>query len=514
MKEQLEILQQYLHGIWFKRRCAIITMWILCLTGWTIITFLPNKYTSEARVYADTRTILKPLLEGIAINNDPSKELQLMVQTLLNRQNLETIARYTEADLEIETTSEYDKLLKNLKENITIRSAGKENLFTISYFGSDPKYVRDVVQAALDVFVENAVGHKKQDTKNAHDFLTSQLALYEQRLIESESELAEFKRLNTGYVSGSEKGYTLKLEVLKSEIEETRLKRREALSALASARKQVKDEQTSNYSQSSSIETEFDIRLETLQGRLDQLLFRYTEKHPDVKETHRQIETLLEQRTTLIKGGKVTRPDTPMLQKMKLNISQIENTIASLTARESILLDKLAQVDNELLNLPKIEAQLTNLMRNYEVTKDQYHQLLERRESALISQDVDNKSDQISFKIVDAPLIPSLPSGPNRPLLLSVVLILSVGVSISLAFSISQLWPVVYSSNQLGRQLEIPIYGEVSSIGFTGTDGYIREQVVNVLYHGFSVVVIFIVFCVVNIMSFVPVLVLKLKELL
>ncbi|PSU35588.1 XrtA system polysaccharide chain length determinant [Photobacterium lutimaris] len=514
MKEQLELLQQYLQGIWFKRRLAIMAMWILCLSGWAMITLLPNEYTSEARVYADTRTILKPLLKGIAINTDPSQELQLMVKTLLSRKNLETIARYSEADLKVDTTDEYDDLLEELKTNITIRSAGEENLFTISYFGTDPKYVKDVVQAALDVFVENAVGHKKEDTRNAHEFLASQLALYEERLLKSENELAEFKRLNSGYVSGSEHSYTLKAESLKYEIEETRLERKEALSALASARKQLRNETRVNSSQFSSIKTEFDIRLETLQARLDELLFRYTEKHPDVKETRRQINLLLDERTSVISGGRVSKPDSPMQQEIKMTISHFENKIASLTARETSLLDKLEEVNSKLLKMPKVEAQLTSLMRNYEVTKEQYHLLLERRESALISQDVDTKSDQISFQIIDPPMSPRLPSGPNRPLLLISVLVLSVGVGFSLAFSVSQVWPVVYSSNQLVRNIEMPVYGEVSTIGLSGSNGYMRSQIANVIYHGLLLLALFVVFYIVNSMSIVQLLVLKIKEVL
>ncbi|MGF1723856.1 XrtA system polysaccharide chain length determinant [Photobacterium nomapromontoriensis] len=514
MKEQLELLQQYFYGVWLKRRLAIIIIWTLCLSGWTVITILPNEYTSEARVYADTRTILKPLLRGIAIDNDPTKELQLMVKTLLSRRNLETIARYTEADLMVDTTNDYDELLDDLKNNIKIRSAGKENLFTISYFGTDPKYVKDVVQAALDVFVENAVGHKKQDSKQANEFLVSQLALYEDRLLESERELAEFKRLNSAYVIGSDNGYALRSESLKYEIEETRLKRKEALSALASARRQVKNETVGTYSQQSTIKTEFDIRLETLQARLDQLLFRYTEKHPDVKETRRQIDTLHQQRSTLIRGGQVIRPDTPMLQEMKLNISNIENSIASLTARESVLIEKLNEVEGKLLNLPKIEAQLTSLMRNYKVTKDQYHQLLERRESAMISQDVDAKSDQISFKIIDPPLLPRIPSGPNRPLLLSAVLILSAGAALSIVFAISQSLPVVYSSNQLYQQTQISVYGEVSSGGIDSKDNYIRNQVMNSTFHLFLILVGFIMFFIINSLSLVQLATLKMQGLL
>ncbi|GAL05270.1 lipopolysaccharide biosynthesis chain length determinant protein [Photobacterium aphoticum] len=513
MKEQLDLLLQYLYGVWHRRRWIIITAWVICPLGWVAVTFMPNQYTSDARVYADTKTILQPLLRGIAIDNDPSQELRLMVKTLLSRKNLETIARYTDADVKTETQDEYEDLLENLKKKIKINSAGKENLFKISYSGGDPKYVKDVVQAALDVFVENAVGQKKDDTEQANEFIESQLADYEKRLIMAEANLAEFKRANAGYMPGSEGGY-FNMAELKRNLETTRLELKEARSRLASARDQLNREIVELRRQGKNNRTEYDDRIDILQARLDALLFRFTEKHPDVRETRRQIEELqILKRGAIAVGGNVNN-DSVVLQEMKLIVSEMENQVASLVVREEGLVSKIVFIEDKLSNLPAVEAELTHMMRNYDVTKSQYNLLLSRRESAMISQNIGASSDQISFRIIDPPLLPREPSGPMRPLFLTVVLILALGAGVFLAFMVSQIWPVVISPMQLFKHTKVPVFGVVSATEISGLKQVKRKQLKRYVVLCGLLLVTFIGFMVINTSPSIHEMILEAKEAL
>ncbi|MGF1685672.1 hypothetical protein L4C36_03145 [Photobacterium japonica] len=498
MKEQLELLLHYLYGIWHRRRWIIITAWLLCPLGWIAVTLMSNQYTSNARVYADTRTILQPLLQGIAIDNDPSQELRLMVKTLLSRKNLETIARYTDADVKAETQDDYENALENLKSKIKISSAGKENLFKISYSGKDPKFVKDVVQASLDVFVENAVGQKKDDTEQANVFIETQLTVYEERLIDAEAKLANFKRTNAGYMPGSESGYFSMAEELKRTLESTRLELQEARSRLASARDQLNREMMEIRRQGRNNRTEYDDRLDVLKARLDALLFRFTEKHPDVRETRRQIEELQKLKSTVIAQGTNIDNDTVVLQEMKLIVSELENQVASLAVREEGLVTKITFIEKKLSDLPEVEAQLTHMMRNYDVTKSQYDMLLSRRESAMISQNIGNSADQISFRIIDPPLLPREPSGPMRPLFLTIVLILSLGAGVCLAFLASQIWPVVISPTQLFKHTQVPVFGVVSATEMSGLKQAKRRQVIRYVALCGMLGLVFVAFIVIN----------------
>ncbi len=60
-------------------------------------------YESNARVYVDTRTALRPLLQGVAVDQDVESQLIMVRQGLLGRPNLERVAR--EADLFVRATT-------------------------------------------------------------------------------------------------------------------------------------------------------------------------------------------------------------------------------------------------------------------------------------------------------------------------------------------------------------------------------------------------------------------------
>ncbi|UTM59950.1 hypothetical protein L4174_017940 [Photobacterium sp. CCB-ST2H9] len=502
MQEQFQNLIEYLHGVWVRRRWIIIASWILCPLGWAVVTLWPNQYTVEARVYADTRSILQPLLKGLAIPNDSNQELSLMVKTLLSRKNLETIARYTDADLKATNNEEYEDILKELKDHIVIKSAGRENLFTISYSGTDPVFVKNVVQSALDVFVENTLGKNRQDTDKANEFINRQLSDYEKRLAEAESKLADFKRKHAGYLPSSEQGFQRQLDGLNSEIEGTHLQLQERRTQLETAKNKLNEEMDTAARNQREQPTAYDDRLESLRTRLDELLFRFTDKHPDVKETKRQISELEQQKQELlsVSGGDRNSEfrNTELFQNLKLLISQLENEVASLQVREKAQLEKAADLREKLVKMPEVEAQLTGLTRSYDITKSKYEELLSRRESALISQKVGAASDDITFRVVDPPRAPIKPSGPFRPLLLAIVLVFGVGAGLGLAFFVSQLYPTTTSARQLYQMTGLPVLGGVSPTRQSGIMAAVRREHWRFVWMSTALVVCFLGFMALN----------------
>ena len=103
MQEIFDDLLDYLKGIWIKRRYIIISTWLICPIGWGIVSVMPNVYQSEARVFADTQSILAPLLKGLTVQTNPDIQINLMIKTLLSRPNLERISRMTDLDIQAET---------------------------------------------------------------------------------------------------------------------------------------------------------------------------------------------------------------------------------------------------------------------------------------------------------------------------------------------------------------------------------------------------------------------------
>ena len=114
--------------------------------------------------------------------------------------------------------------------------------------------------------------------------------------------------------------------------------------------------------------------------------------------------------------------------------------------------------------MPQIEAEAQGLNRDYEITKRKYLELLGRKEQAELSRKAEATADEVQFRVIDPPTLPSKPSGPKRVVFYTLVLIFGFGAGLAVAFLISQLKPVVFSANQLKNTFGIPVFGSVSHI--------------------------------------------------
>jgi polysaccharide chain length determinant protein (PEP-CTERM system associated) len=194
LQKTLELIIDYIKGVWVKKRYVMICSWLICPIGFAYVSAMPDIFKTQARVFVDTRSILQPLLRGLAIQTDPRQEIAMMVQTLLSRPNLEIIARESDLDITASTPAQYESLINSLSKDIQLRAAGGNNLYTISFTHSNPEMARVVVQETLDLFVEGQKGNTRKDTNSANQFIDEQIAEYETRLTSAEQRLANFQR--------------------------------------------------------------------------------------------------------------------------------------------------------------------------------------------------------------------------------------------------------------------------------------------------------------------------------
>jgi len=482
MNEIIEQVLGYIRGTWRYRWFIYLLAWPICIGGWLFVNQMPDQYISKARVFVDTSSALRPLLRGLAAQSSPDDGLKMMTRTLMSRPNLEKVARMTDMDLGVSTPEEMDELITRLSKTIKFSGGrGKDKMYSIAYESDNPMLAKQTVQSLLTIFIETTLGDTRKGSDSARKFVDSQINEYEQRLVDAETRLKEFKRKNSGKMPGEGRGYFQQVEVARQQLVVAELQLSEAENLRDELRRQIKGEEpvfgimpsTSTSNRLNSGPHPLDNRIETLERNLDELLLRFTEKHPDVVNTKETLKRLEDQRSKDIKeqqaaAPKFNRPtglnQNPVYQQLKISLSQAEATVASLMPRVNNYRENVKKLEGLINTIPQIEADFQNLNRDYNINKKNYEALLARRESAKIAEQAESTTDEVKFRIIDPPRVPFEPVGPNRPLFQVIVLLGGLIVGVVFAFFLSQIKPMFDTPRNLQLHSGLPVLGYISRV--------------------------------------------------
>lgn len=477
MQELLNQLMGYVRSAWRFRWYMHLVAWPLCIGGWVLVHTLPDQYEASARVYVDTQSVLRPLLKGLAVQTNLGYEVQIMTRTLLSRPNLEKVARMTDMDLEATTPEKMEAILDRLQNSIKLTGRGRENLYTLTYINKDPLLAKQVIQSLLTLFVETSLGDSRKDTDIAQRFLEEQISEYEARLVAAEEALKEFKQKNVGLMPEEGQEYYQRMQSALARLSSAELELSEAKNRRNELRRQLRGEEPSFGMVTAptapmATNLAIDARIQNLQARLDDLLLRYTSKHPDVTALQKAIEDLTAQREEELGQLAQVMPGTapsgletnPVYQQLKISQGEAEANVAALQVRVARFQAQVDKLRDLVDTIPRVEAELNRLNRDYAVNKKNYETLLTRRESAKISEQAGQSSDSVKFRIVDPPHVPLTPAAPNRPLLVSVVLVGSILAGMVFAFFMSQIKPTFDNGRVITRELGVPVFGAVSMV--------------------------------------------------
>lgn len=217
---------------------------------------------------------------------------------------------------------------------------------------------------------------------------------------------------------------------------------------------------------------ELDGRIDGLKRNLDGLLQKYTEQHPDVAGARRIIKELEEQRRQEVAAMKKAASakgapamainNNPVFQQLKVSLNEAEANIASLKVRVGEYDARYNRARESMKNMPQIEAELSQLNRDYEVHKTNYASLVARRESATLTGELGSTSGIADFRLIDPPRVSPKPVAPNRMLLLLAALGGSLGAGLFASFAATQVRPVFHDARALREFTGLPLLGEVS----------------------------------------------------
>jgi polysaccharide chain length determinant protein (PEP-CTERM system associated) len=478
MQELITQVTTVLRGMWQYRRLGVLVAWIVAAAVAAAVMMLPNRFEASARVFVDTQTILRPLMAGLAVQPNIEQQINMLSRTLVSRPNVEKLIRMADLDLAIKTDAERATLIDETISSVSIRSTGRDNLYTLTYRGSSPDSSLRVVQSLLTIFVESSLGDTKSDSEGARRFIEEQIKNYEAKLTEAESRLKNFRLRNIELQGQGGIDMAGRMSELTNTLSQARLELREAESTNTTARRQLDQARAelrkpSNSTTSTIAVPELDSRIEPVKRNLDVLLQRYTEQHPDVINARRLLKELEEQKRKEIaelqrqaqaNPNQSLVTSNPALLELSRVAAAAEVQASGLRARVSEFESRMVRAQAQLKLAPQMEAEQSQLNRDYEIHSKNYEDLVKRRESITLSGQLDSSSSLADFRVIDPPRADPKPVAPNRLLLMPLALLAALAGGLGITFLMTQVRPVFFDAATLRGAAELPILGVVSAV--------------------------------------------------
>ena len=370
---------------WRFRWAALAVACSVAAIGWLLVFALPDRYEAYARVFVDTRTALKPALQGLTVDQNVDAQINYVRQSLLAGPQLLQIAK----DARILPPGGSDERRRDAvlgafvnRIALTVSTAGNAGdersvagtIYSFDYMDSDRARALRVVDILVNNFVERTLGGKRESSESAQKFLETQIKDYEQRLAAAEDRLAAFKKRNVGLMPSEQGGYFAQLQ---NEVDAE--KKAETSLAIAVSRREELTRQLHGDAAVSAATASGPVlgatgvsgggdtltRIQEAQARLDELLLKFTDKHPDVIAARATLEELKQRRRTEVDS--LRRGDAnavaasgagnnPVYQSIQLELNKQDVEIAALRRELAQHQGTVAELRQRLNSAPQVEA--------------------------------------------------------------------------------------------------------------------------------------------------------------
>jgi len=445
---------------------------------------LPKKYTSTTLVLVEQPTVPKDLIKPV-ITDDLNQRMNAMKAQILSRSRLEMIISKFNLYPEIRSTSHMEELVERLKGSINVEliqplmgSANQEPPgFNVSVTFDNPQVAQQICQEITSMFMEQNTTARVTRSNRTTQFLTEQLDEAQAKLAEQDKKLAQFKVEHPVSQPDQENANLTILAGLNSQLDANTQAITHAQQD-KSLNETLLGQQESNWKASQTgqqnPETQ-DQELAALNEQLLALLAKYTPQHPDVIKLQAQIVDL-KRRMAEVPESKTPTPSTqaslrepPSLQQLRIRIKQDDFAIADLTKRQKQLQNEIHTAEGRLQASPVIEQQLKELTRNYQTASDIYNDLLKKRENSAMATDLEHEQQGETFKVLDAPSLPSTPSFPKKIVFVGGSFGAGLALSLAILYLLALTDKAMYSERDVEICLKLPVLASVPSYEVDGT---------------------------------------------
>lgn len=470
---------------------------------------MPDIYTSETVILVDPQKVpesyVKPTVTGDVRNRLGTLSQQILSATRLQK-IIDTLNLYPKERKIMAREDVITKMRSDISVNVVSDFGASQDLqaFRIRYSGGEPRLVAQVTNELASLFIEENLKAREQQATGTTEFLQNQLQETRKALEQQEAKLKDFKLKHIGEMPEQQAADLQILGQLQSQlqVEADALGRAEQqktyiqsmLVAQSAPVVDLDQNQTEEKAlNSSKPEAPRQSTLNGLKARLASLQGRYSDLHPEIQRLKRQIadEEANERKEQQPEPPPPTVAFVPDIPKsparraavapakyvnpvLQSQLTTMDHEIAKHKEEQQRLAKLIANYHTKLEAIPVREQEITDLVRDYEISKAHYKELLGKQLSAETATQLEIRQKGEKFSILDPAQPAEKPSRPNRTLINAGGSLVGLGLGLCLALITEFLGMSITSSEQLAA-IGIPVL-EVIPVIRTRTDQVVRKR--------------------------------------
>ena len=512
MEEQNKDLQDYLISIRKRKTGILVIAATIMLIAAAVAFVLPPNYKSSATILIEQQEIPQELVMS-TVTSYAAERIQMIQARVMSRVNLlEIVDKFNlYADERKYKTSE--EILQKISDNISLdvisadvvdprtgRPSTATIAFSLSFEGEDPTTVQRVANELASLYLNENLKNRTQKAEDTSGFFQQEITRLGTLVSDLEHKLADFKqknadmlpelqqlnlqilqrketeltnletRLNTleekrFYISGqlaqiepgnpNIMGSSTKLKMLEAEYASARARYSEGHPDVQKLKREIDSLRKETGTTGSA--NEIAKQLTENRAELAQLRKNYSPEHPDIVNLEQRISALDEELKTLQAHPEETynkqQPDNPAYITLQAQLNGIESEIKSTKTQKQQMANDMNSMEENMLKAPLVEREYRALTRDYENAVAQYQTTKAKQVQADTAKQLESENKGERFVLIDPPALPEEPISPNRPAILFLGFVFSLGSGIGFAFVADAIGGAVRGVRQIQASL-------------------------------------------------------------
>ena len=455
----LQLARAILKELWRHKYTAIL---VGAVTGFGVMGYgimWQEQYEVSTKLYADRQNIISPLLAGQAAVTKVENQTQVVRDLMLSPRILEKVVEEEGFLAGGESAAQRAAIANSLGDRVNVRMLG-DNYISVDFADSSPDRAYAVITRLVDFFITESTASKKSQSKQAFLFIDRQANSYKEQLREAEEKLKNFQATN---LDGTEAQVAGRIERLRTDISNLELEVEQVDASISSLKGEV--DQEDRYLTQKARADLYRERIATAVGQLDDLRLSLTDNHPDVINLREHIEGLRRAAASGDDlpgvGGSAQPAENPVYDQLRGQLAAAQVEKSTMQKRLQSLEQRLVEETERAKRIAARNAELSELTRDYDVTKGLYEDLLNRKEQARLSMTLDIEGQGVTYKIQEPAQFPLSPAGLSfiNFVMLGVAAGLMVPIAIAVAYVL--LDPRLRFPAALVDSVDVPVLGVV-----------------------------------------------------